>query len=80
MYDRGIDGSAAYLRDKFPDDQWAEMDWDDAKKVWTAEIGLKTGVSHVDFFTNHRRTITWKSVEYPTCISSPYTRVQLTGM
>ena len=80
MYDRGIDGSAAYLRDKFPDDQWAEMDWDDAKKAWTAKIDLQTGISHIDFFTNHQKSITWKSVEYPTYISSPYTRVPLTGM
>ena len=79
MYDRGIDGSAAYLRDKFPNDQWSEMNWDDAKKVWTAEIELKKSASFIDFFSNQRKTFTYKSVEYPTYLSSPYTRVKLTG-
>ncbi|MEO2019245.1 MAG: hypothetical protein ABGZ53_33340 [Fuerstiella sp.] len=79
MYDRGIDGSAAYLRDKFPDDQWADMKWDKARNVWAAEIELNTGASHIDFFSNHRKTVAWKSVEYPTYISCPYTRVKLTA-
>ncbi|MCP4512454.1 MAG: hypothetical protein GY826_39335 [Fuerstiella sp.] len=55
------------------------MKWDDAEKAWTAEIELKKRASHIDFFSNHRKTITYKSVEYPTYISSPYTRMRLTG-
>jgi hypothetical protein len=54
------------------------MQWDEARKVWTAEIELKKGVSHIDFFSNHRRTLTYKSAKYPTYVSSPYTRIQLT--
>ncbi|MCP4171543.1 MAG: hypothetical protein GY758_12305 [Fuerstiella sp.] len=78
IYNRGIDGSAAYLREHFPDEQWSDMQWDEARKVWTAEIELKKGVSHIDFFSNHRRTLTYKSAKYPTYVSSPYTRIQLT--
>lgn len=77
IYDRGIDGSAAYLRDKFPDDQWAAMKWDGTKVAWTAEIVLKEGAGTIDFFSNHRRTSKYRGVNYPTYISSPYTRVDL---
>jgi hypothetical protein len=77
MYDRGPDGSAAYIRELFPDDQWEEMKYDAGKNVWTVEIDLKANASHIDFFSNHRKTIQYKSKDYPTYISSPYTRVRI---
>ena len=77
MYDRGPDGSAAYLRDLFPDDQWKDMAYDAKRNVWTAEIELEPGASHIDFFSNYRKTIRYKTRAYATYISSPYTRIQL---
>ena len=77
MYDRGPDGSGAYRRDLFPEDQWKDMSSDAKKTRWNVEIEVKKGASHIDFFTNHRKTITYKSVPYPTYISCPYTRVDL---
>jgi hypothetical protein len=75
MVDRGPDGSAAYIRDMIPSDHWKDMEFDAGKEVWTAEIDLKPGATHIDFFSNHRKTINYKASTYPTCISSPYTRV-----
>lgn len=77
MYDRGPDGSAAYIRELLPDDQWKEMKYDARKNVWTVEIDLKANASHIDFISNHRKTIQYKSKDYPTYISSPYTRVRI---
>jgi hypothetical protein len=79
MYDRAPDGSAAYIRDLFPDDQWADMEYDAGKNAWTVAIDLESGASHIDFFSTHRKTIHYKSTAYPTYISCPYTRVELTG-
>ncbi|HCO96848.1 MAG TPA: hypothetical protein DIU00_23395, partial [Phycisphaerales bacterium] len=70
MYGRGPDGSSAYIRELFPDDQWKEMKYDARRNVWTVEIDLKANVSHIDFFSNHRKTIQYKSKNYPTYISS----------
>lgn len=75
MYDRGPDGSNAYLRDLFPDDQWKEMQRNG--DIWTAEIALRPGAKHIDFFSSHRKTIPYKSTDYSTYISCPYTRVML---
>lgn len=77
MYDRGPDGSAAYIRELFPDDQWKEMKYNAGKNVWTVEIDLEANTSHIDFFSNHSKTIQYKSKDYPTYISSPYTRVRI---
>lgn len=77
MYDRGPDGSAAYISKMIPADQWKEMKYDAAGKTWTAEIKLKTGASHIDFFSNHGKTVQHESKNYQTYISSPYTRVVL---
>jgi len=77
MYNRGPDGSNAYIQELFPGDQWQDMDYDAAKMVWTAEIDLETDTSHIDFFSNHRKTIQYQSKDYPTYVSSPYTRVQI---
>jgi len=77
MYDRGPDGSAAYIRELFPDDQWKEMKNDTGENTWTVEIDLEANASHIDFFSNHRKTIRYRSKDYPTYISSPYTRVRI---
>ncbi len=77
MYDRGPDGSAAYIRELFPDDQFKQMKYNAQKNVWTVEIGLEANASHIDFFSNHRKTIHYKSKDYPTYISSPYTRLRI---
>jgi len=77
MYDRGPDGSAAYIRELFPDDQFKQMKYHAQKNIWTVEIDLKANASHIDFFSNHRKTIQYKSKDYPTYISSPYTRVRI---
>jgi len=77
MYNRHIDGSAAYLEELFPEDQWKDMKYSSKDKAWTAEIELPDDVSHIDFFSNHRKTLQRSATKYPTYISSPYTRVQL---
>lgn len=77
MYDRAPDGSIAYIQELFPDDQWKGMTYDASENVWTVAIDLKANASHIDFFSNHRKTIRYKSKDYPTYISSPYTRVRL---
>ncbi|MHC4519130.1 MAG: hypothetical protein ACYTAS_11105 [Planctomycetota bacterium] len=77
MYDRGPDGSLVYVDELFPDDQWKEMKYEAAKNAWTVEIDLQANASHIDFFSNHRKTIRYKSKDYPTYISSPYTRVPI---
>ena len=77
MFDRGIDGSAAYLQELFPPDQWLEMSPDQRKGVWTAVIPLNHSAKTVDFFSNHRKTIRYKGEEYPSYLSSPYSRVSL---
>ena len=80
MYGRGPDGSAAYISEMFPDDQWKEMKHDAQKKHWAVEIELEKGASHIDFFSNHGKTLHYKSQSYRTYISSPYTRVALEGL
>jgi len=77
MYDRGPDGSIAYIRDLFPDDQWKDMAFDAAENAWATTIELKPGASSIDFFSNHRKTITYRAKAYRTYISCPYTRVAL---
>ena len=79
MYDRGPDGSAAYISEMIPDDQWKDMTFDARKRTWTVEIELKQGASHIDLFSNHGKTLRYKSQNYRTYISSPYTRVVLNG-
>jgi len=77
MYDRGPEGSAAYLWQPIPEDQWKDMKFDTKKNAWTAGIELNANASHIDFFSNHEKTLRYKSREYRTFISSPYTRVYL---
>jgi hypothetical protein len=75
MYDRGPDGSAAYTHEMIPDDQWKEMKLDARRKAWIAEIELKKGASHIDFFSNHGKTVPYRGRDYRSYLSSPYTRV-----
>ena len=77
MYNRHPDGSAAYLAELIPDDQWKDMKYNRKEKAWTVEIELPEDVSHIDFFSNHRKTLQRASTKYPSYISSPYTRVRL---
>jgi len=77
MFDRGPDGSAAYIRETFPDEQWKDMKSDSDKNAWTAEIDLALGASRIDFFSNHRKTIRHGSEKHSSYLSSPYTRVSL---
>ncbi|MEC9091637.1 MAG: hypothetical protein VX776_01125 [Planctomycetota bacterium] len=77
IYDRGPDGSAAYLGELIPDEHWHEMKDADSGDVWSVEIQLKPGASRIDFFSNHRKTIRYQGRALPTYLSSPYTRVDL---
>ncbi|MCZ6673525.1 MAG: hypothetical protein O7C75_11380 [Verrucomicrobia bacterium] len=77
MYDRGPEGSGAYLGELFSDDQWKDMAFDSKTNTWAIEIELDGKASYIDFFSNHRKTIDYGSVKYPTYISSPYTRISL---
>ena len=77
IYDRGPDGSAAYVTELFPPEQWKEMTFNAADNSWSVIIPLKENVLRVDFFSNHRKTIEYRSRKYPSYLSSPYTRVTL---
>ena len=77
MYDRGPDGSAAYITETFPDDQWKDMNFDSEKNAWTAKIVLSANASRIDLFSNHRKTIRHGPEKYSSYLSSPYTRVSL---
>lgn len=76
-YDRGPDGSVSYIRDLFPEDQWKDMEYHPEGNEWTVTIALDPNASHVDLFSNHRKTLRYHSKRYSTYISSPYTRVRL---
>jgi hypothetical protein len=73
MYDRGPDGSMAYIKEKFLVDQWKDMKRDG--DGWTAEIVLEEDASRIDFFSNHGKTMKHKGQRYRTYISCPYTRI-----
>ncbi len=77
IYDRAPDGSPGYLKKLIPDQNWSDMRYDKGQGVWTATIELDPNAKHVDFFSNHRKTIRYQSKPYPTYISSAYTRVGL---
>jgi hypothetical protein len=77
IFNRGPDGSAAYLDDMIPRENWKDMKYDPGRKAWTVTIDLGFDANQIDFFSNHRKTISYKSRNYPTYISSPYTRVTL---
>lgn len=77
VFDRGPDGSPAYLEDLIPDENWKDMVYDKVLRAWTVKIDLDKEVGHVDVFSNHRKTLSINGETYVTAISSPYTRVKL---
>ncbi|MBK8805147.1 MAG: T9SS type A sorting domain-containing protein [Bacteroidales bacterium] len=77
MYDRGSDGSISYIMEMIPSENTKSMWFNAQSNTWETEIELNTSASHIDFYTNHRKTISYKSVEYPTYISSPYQRFSI---
>lgn len=74
MFDRAPDGSISYLQETFPVDQWQDMKR--VGDIWTVVIHLKKDATHIDFFSNHGKTMTFNGQTYQTCLSSPYTRVE----
>lgn len=71
MYDRGPDGSAWYLYDLFPEENWAEMSG--SESTWTASIPIESGHTSIDLITTHTVTVGDNIIP----ISAPYTRVEL---
>ncbi|MCP4893947.1 MAG: hypothetical protein GY911_09060, partial [Actinomycetales bacterium] len=71
MYDRGPDGSAWYLYELFPENNWAEMTG--RGSTWNASIELEPGRSFIDLVTTHTVTIDGRVMP----ISAPYTRVPI---
>ena len=74
---RGADGSPRYLKELIPDENSREMVRDPDRDVWTAEIKPDPMTTRIDLFSNHRKTIAHRDVNYSTYISSPYTRVEI---
>ena len=72
IYDRAPAGSAPFLHEQIPADQWMDMERDAKTGAWTAAIPLKDGFSQIDFFSNHGREVNG----YKQYISSPYTQVK----
>jgi hypothetical protein len=79
IYDRAPDGSPGYLERLIPDENSAEMTHDEARGVWATTIDLDSKATRIDFFSNHRKTIRFRGKAYPTYISCPYTRVEITS-
>lgn len=77
IFDRAPDGSPNYLNELIPDENVLEMRYDPNLDAWTAEIPIKSKMSRIDFFTNHRKTIRHNNESYATYLSSPYTRIHL---
>jgi len=77
IYDRGPNGSAAYICELFPEDQWADMKWDESAEAWTVEIPIEASHQTIDFFSNHKKTLKYRGEELQTFLSSPYQRVLL---
>ena len=71
MFDRGPDGSAWYLYDLFPEDNWMTMTG--RGSTWTASIDLEPGRSSIDLVTTHTATVDGRAIP----ISAPYTRVPI---
>ncbi len=77
IYNRAPDGSAAYLAETFPADQWKEMKSVAGGNTWTTTIELASNKARIDFFSSHRKTIRYRGRPFPSFISCPYTRVEL---
>ena len=72
---RPPDGSPGYLTTMIPDENSAEMTHDPVQGKWTATLKLDPKASHLDVFTNHRKTLTFAGKAFATYLSSPYTRI-----
>jgi hypothetical protein len=77
LYDRAPDGSPRYLSELIPNANTARMIHDPERGQWKAEIKLNPDASHIDFFSNHRKTVHYTGKAYATYLSCPYTRVEL---
>jgi len=77
MFDRYPDGSAGYIIETFPEEQWTDMEYDESKACWIAELELPEQVYYIDFFSTHGKTLERATKQYKTYISSPYTRIKL---
>jgi hypothetical protein len=77
MYDRGPDGSAAYIAELFPKEQAAPMKMNPVQNSWSVTLVMKPGHKYIDIFSNHRKRIVRSGRTYNTYISSPYTRLPL---
>ncbi|QXD25217.1 hypothetical protein F7C95_04770 [Opitutia bacterium ISCC 51] len=75
MNNRGSDGSGAYLAELIPDENWRKMKESNTGSTWQVKVPVSADALHIDVFTNHRKTIRYNGRDYPTYISSPYTRV-----
>ena len=79
IYDRPPDGSRGYLDQMIPDNQWSDMQFDEATRAWTVTIPLDPAASRIDFFSNHRKILRYRGDRLATYISSPYTRIRLSA-
>ncbi len=77
MFDRAPDGSPRYLSELIPDANSVEMIHDPERGQWKAEFKLNPNASHIDIFSNHRKTVHYAGKAYATYLSCPYTRVEL---
>lgn len=77
IYDRGPDGSHAYLEGRIPDEQSKSMKRSADSNTWMAEIPLAPGYKRIDFFSNHQKSLSYQDQVLETVISSPYQRVDL---
>lgn len=77
MFNRAPDGSPRYLSEPIPDDNFAEMHYDERRGVWVVEIELDARAEQIDFFSNYLSRVKHNGRAYETYLSSPYTRVVL---
>ncbi len=77
MFDRGPDGSLAYIKEDFPDQNTMEMTFVPEDNVYVAHIPLEADAESISFFSNHGKALNYKDKVMNTFISSPYTRLDL---
>ncbi len=75
IYDRGPDGSLAYINELIPNDNFRDMN--QSGNSWVVDIQLEKGHTTIDIFSNHRKVVDIRGKAYITYISSPYTRIEL---
>lgn len=77
MYDRAPEGTIQYIKEDFPAENYKEMKMGSDGKSFVSEIPLQSESQFIDFYSNHRKTISVNGKMLPTHISSPYIRVTL---